>query len=144
MAQTFELEGTLKQLFDTQTFASGFAKREFVVEVPDGKFPQMIKFECVKDKIAMLEGVGIGDQVKVAFDIRGSEYKERFYVNLNAWKLTKTDGGGGSGGGEEDSAPRGNFAKSGGRRDEDSGPRTNSSLDASFDNEPDSSDDIPF
>lgn len=123
MAQTFELEGTLKQLFDTQTFASGFAKREFVVEVPDGKFPQMIKFECVKDKIAMLEGVKIGDQVKVAFDIRGSEYKERFYVNLNAWKLTKGEGS---------------------SRDDDDGPRAGSSLDASFDNEPDSSDDIPF
>jgi single-strand DNA-binding protein len=142
MAQTFELEGTLKQLFDTQTFASGFAKREFVVEVPDGKFPQMIKFECVKDKIAMLDGVRIGDQVKVAFDIRGSEYKERFYVNLNAWKLTKSGGGEG---GEEGSGPRGNSSKSGGsRREEDSGPRVNSSLDASFDNEPDSSDDIPF
>lgn len=123
MAQTFELEGTLKHLFDTQTFASGFAKREFVVEVPDGKFPQMIKFECVKDKIAMLDGVRIGDQVKVAFDIRGSEYKERFYVNLNAWKIAKTSGGGG---------------------DDDSGPRMNSSMDASFDNEPDSSDEIPF
>jgi hypothetical protein len=124
MAQTFELEGTLKQLFDTQTFASGFAKREFVVEVPDGKFPQMIKFECVKDKIAMLDGVRIGDQVKVAFDIRGSEYKERFYVNLNAWKISKASGGGD---GEDDQRSR-----------------ANSSMDASFDNEPDSSDDIPF
>lgn len=124
MAQTFELEGTLKHLFDTQTFASGFAKREFVVEVPDGRFPQMIKFECVKDKISMLDGIRIGDQVKVAFDIRGSEFKERFYVNLNAWKISKSGGSGGD--------------------DEHAGSRTNSSMDASFDNEPDSSDDIPF
>ncbi|MCW1923474.1 DUF3127 domain-containing protein [Luteolibacter arcticus] len=125
MAQTFELEGTLKHLYDTQTFASGFAKREFVVEVPDGKYPQMLKFECVKDKISMLDGVSIGDSVKVAFDIRGSEYKERFYVNLNAWKLTKADGSGGS------SAS-------------DDGGRHNSSFDSQFDNEPDASDDIPF
>lgn len=124
MAQTFELEGTLKQLFDTQTFASGFAKREFVVEVPDGKYPQMLKFECVKDKIAMLDGVRIGDQVKVAFDIRGSEYKERFYVNLNAWKITKGEGGDGESRIERDPV--------------------NSSFDSQFDNEPDSSDDIPF
>ncbi|MCW1885791.1 DUF3127 domain-containing protein [Luteolibacter flavescens] len=128
MAQTFELEGTLKHLFDTQTFASGFAKREFVVEVPDGKYPQMLKFECVKDKISMLDGVSVGDAVKVAFDIRGSEYKERFYVNLNAWKLTKA---GGSGGDDYDSGSS-------------SGNRRNSSLDAQFDNEPDMSDDIPF
>jgi single-strand DNA-binding protein len=123
MAQTFELEGTLKHIYDVQTFASGFSKREFVVEVPDGKYPQMIKFECVKDKTSMLDGVSVGDAVKVAFDIRGSEYKERFYVNLNAWKLTKAEGG--SSGGDE-------------------GGRHNSSLDAQFDNEPDSSDDIPF
>ena len=87
MPTKFELEGTLKHLFDTQTFASGFSKREFVVEVPDGKFPQLIKFECVKDKIAMLDGLKPGDEVQVAFDIRGSEYKERFYVNLTAWIL---------------------------------------------------------
>ncbi len=121
MSAKFELEGTIKQLFDTQTFASGFSKREFVVEVPDGRFPQMIKFECVKDKIAMLDGLKPGDEVTVSFDIRGSEYKERFYVNLNAWKISK--GGEGSGGGDS---------------------RVNSSLDASFDNEPDASDDIPF
>jgi hypothetical protein len=125
MAQTFELEGTLKHIYDVQTFASGFSKREFVVEVPDGKYPQMIKFECVKDKTSMLDGVRVGDAVKVAFDIRGSEYKERFYVNLNAWKLSKADGAGGG-------------------DDYDSGSRRNSSLDAQFDNEPDSSDDIPF
>jgi hypothetical protein len=29
----------------------------------------------------------VDDPVKVTFDIRGNEYKERFYVNLNAWKL---------------------------------------------------------
>jgi single-strand DNA-binding protein len=125
MAQTFELEGTLKQLFDTQTFASGFAKREFVVEVPDGKYPQMLKFECVKDKISMLDGVSVGDAVKVAFDIRGSEYKERFYVNLNAWKLTKADGSAPASAADE---PRGR----------------SSSFDSQFDNEPDASDDIPF
>ena len=124
MAQTFELEGILKHIYDVQTFASGFSKREFVVEVADGKFPQMIKFECVKDKTSMLDSVSVGDTVKVAFDIRGSEYKERFYVNLNAWKLSKADGGGGGG--------------------DEGDQRRNSSLDDQFDNEPDASDDIPF
>jgi hypothetical protein len=124
MAQTFEIEGTLKQLFDTQTFASGFAKREFVVEVPDGKYPQMLKFECVKEKISILEGIRVGDFVKIAFDIRGSEYKERFYVNLNAWKITKGQGGDGESRIEREPS--------------------SSAFDSQFDNEPDSSDEIPF
>lgn len=128
----FELTGTIRHIFDTQTFASGFSKREFVIEVEDGKFPQMIKFECVKDRTAMLDDVSPGDQVQVAFDIRGNEYKERYYVNLNAWKLTKTDG---SSSGESQGRPAASPPSS---------QRANSSLDASFDNEPDESDDIPF
>lgn len=122
MSQSFELEGTVHKIYDTQTFSSGFSKREFVVEVQDGKFPQMIKFECVKDKTSMLDGVSVGDAVKVAFDIRGNEYKERFYVNLNAWKLSKGEGSGESG------APA----------------ASSSSMDAEFDNTPDDSDEIPF
>ncbi|GAA5481596.1 DUF3127 domain-containing protein [Haloferula sargassicola] len=123
----YELEGTVHKLYETQTFSSGFSKREFVVEVPDGNFTQHIKFEAVKDKAAILDGVSEGDTVKVTFDIRGNEYKDRFYVNLVAWKLEKSGDGGGS-------AP----ASSG------SSAPTNSSLDAAFDNEPDESDDIPF
>ena len=49
MANSFELTGTLKVLEDTQTFNSGFSKREFVIEVPDGKYPQMVKFEIQMD-----------------------------------------------------------------------------------------------
>ncbi|MEP4079577.1 DUF3127 domain-containing protein [Haloferula sp.] len=124
MANNFELTGTLKHLMDLQTFSSGFTKREFVIEVQDGKYPQMVKFECVKDKTAILDGLSIGDNISVTFDIRGNEYKERFYVNLVAWKLSKADGGSDSGSQE--------------------GPAASSSLDDQFDNEPDDSDDIPF
>ncbi len=128
MANSFELTGTLKVLEDTQTFASGFSKREFVIEVPDGKYPQMVKFETVRDKIDILNSFNIGDELKVTFDIRGNEYKGRYYVNLNAWKMEST---GNSGGGEgQGAAP------------EDPPP---SSFDSSFDSEPDpSDDDIPF
>ena len=93
MANSFELSGILKVLEETQTFASGFSKREFVIEVPDGKYPQMVKFETVRDKIDLLNSMSIGDELKVTFDIRGNEYKGRYYVNLNAWKLESLGGG---------------------------------------------------
>lgn len=95
MGQNFELEGTVKVINEVQSFASGFTKREFVVEVEDGKFPQSIKFECVKEKTALIDGYEIGDPVKVFFDIRGNEYNGKYYVNLNAWKLEKPGAGGG-------------------------------------------------
>ncbi|MFH1497916.1 MAG: DUF3127 domain-containing protein [Verrucomicrobiota bacterium] len=83
----FEITGTVKKIFDEQTFGSGFNKREFVITVPDGRFPQDIKFECVKDKVALVGGLKEGDEIKVSFDLRGREWKDNYYVNLNAWKI---------------------------------------------------------
>lgn len=97
MAKGYDIEGRIHLIGDIQTFASGFSKREFVVEVADGKFPQHIKFECVKEKTALTDGLRVGDAVKVFFDIRGNEYNGRYFVNLNAWKLEKAGAGAGGG-----------------------------------------------
>lgn len=94
----FEITGTIKVIFDEQTFGSGFNKREFVLTVPDGRFPQDIKFETVKDKVALVASLKVGDNVKVSFDIRGREWKGNYYVNLSAWKI---EGAGGAAGRDE-------------------------------------------
>lgn len=114
----FEIQGKIHSILDLQSFPSGFSKREFVLESMDGKYPQEIKFECIKDKTSLLDNVSKGDEVQVHFNIRGSEHKGRHYVNLHAWKILKGDGG-------------------------DPNPATNkalSSLEAAFDNEPDPAD----
>lgn len=83
----YELTGTIKLISDVQTFASGFSKQEFVVTT-DEKYPQDIKLEAVKDNTEQLAKLDVGDTVTVAFDVRGNEYKDRYYVNLVAWKIT--------------------------------------------------------
>jgi len=75
---SYDLTGTVKLIMDMQTFGSGFTKREFVVTTQDDRFPQDIKFECVKDKCDLLEAIEPGQEVKVSFDLRGNEYKERY------------------------------------------------------------------
>jgi hypothetical protein len=90
----FEITGTIKKLFDEQTFGSGFTKREFVLTTEAERFPQDLKFECVKDKIALLADLKEGDKVKVAFDLRGREWKESYFVNLSAWKIEREGAGG--------------------------------------------------
>lgn len=91
----YTLTGTIKKIFPTQTFPSGFTKREFVVTSSEDRFPQDVKFDCLKEKESILEGTKEGDTVTVHFDIRGREYNGRFFVDLNAWKL---EAGAGSGG----------------------------------------------
>jgi single-strand DNA-binding protein len=101
----FEITGTVKKVFEEQTFGSGFNKREFVLTIEAGKFPQDIKFECVKDKVALVAALKPGTKAKVFFDLRGREWKESYFVNLNAWKIEAVGGAPGSPAGDEDGPP---------------------------------------
>jgi hypothetical protein len=83
---SYEATGTIKVVMDTQTFDSGFSKREFVVTTKE-QYPQDLKFELVKDKISLIEKYKTGDDVKVSFNLRGNEYNGRYFVNLGAWKI---------------------------------------------------------
>ena len=91
-----ELSGTVKVILDEQTFASGFNKREFVVTDEADKYPQDIKFECVKDKVELVNKLSVGEKVKVTFDLRGNEYNGKYYVNLAAWKIESLAAGAGN------------------------------------------------
>ena len=92
MGAMYETTGTIKLISETQTFPSGFSKREFVVTTKHDKYPQDLKFEVVKDKCALLDDFSDGQDVQVNFDIRGNEYNGKYYVNLSCWKLQAADG----------------------------------------------------
>jgi len=83
----YELTGKVKLIQDPQTFNSGFTKREMVVTVEEGKYPQDINIEFVQDKVSLLESVQPGQQITVMFDIRGREYNGRYFNNLVGWKV---------------------------------------------------------
>ena len=89
----YEIEGSIKAIMDTQTFGSGFTKREFVITTEE-KFPQDVKLETIKDKTSLLDRFSEGQRVKASFNIRGNEYKGKYYVNLQAWKIHPADAGG--------------------------------------------------
>jgi len=86
-SMSYELTGTVKEIFDEQTFSSGFNKRAFVVTSDDGKFPQDIQFECLKERVEMVSKLSKGDKVTVSFDINGREWNGKYFVNLVAWKI---------------------------------------------------------
>ena len=84
----YELTGKIKLIQDPKTFDSGFTKREMVVIVEDGKYPQEINIEFVQDKAALLDALEPGQEITVTFDIRGREYNGRYFNNLQGWKIT--------------------------------------------------------
>ena len=90
---TYELTGKIKLIQEPKTFDSGFTKREMVVVVEDGKYPQEINIEFVQDKIALLDSLQVGQEVTVTFDIRGREYNGRYFNNLQGWKIVAAGDG---------------------------------------------------
>ena len=53
----YELSGKIKIVQEPKTFGSGFTKREMVVVVEDGKYPQEINIEFVQDKVGLLDNL---------------------------------------------------------------------------------------
>ena len=64
-------------------------KQEFVVETLD-QFPKRVCFTLFNDKVNLLGGVNEGEELEVSFDIESREFNNKWYHNLNAWKIERT------------------------------------------------------
>ena len=98
-----ELQGTVKKIGETQTFASGFQKAELVL-LTDEQYKQPILIEFLQDKIDLLQNVKEGESVKIGINIRGREWTNpqgevKYFNSITGWRLEKVSG----------DAPKGNF-----------------------------------
>lgn len=87
-----EITGKLKEIFEAQEFKSGFTKREFVVTTQE-QYPQDIKLELYNDKCSLIDSFSKGQEIKVEFNLRGNEFNGRYFVNLNAWRISNEQPG---------------------------------------------------
>jgi hypothetical protein len=87
-----EISGKIKEIFEEQTFNSGFKKVEFVVTTQE-QYPQDLKLELIQDKTDLINGFNKGEEVKAQVNLRGNEYNGRYFVNLQAWRLERMEQG---------------------------------------------------
>ena len=94
----YEFIGKVKAVGELQTFASGFSKRELVVEEDrDGRWPNVVAFSFKKDNAALLDGMSPGARVKVGFAVDGREWtdpktgKTQYFADLTALRLERLD-----------------------------------------------------
>ena len=107
----YDVTGRLHEIFDEQQVSEKFRKREFVLEVQDGQYPEHIKFQMVQDKTSLIDPYKMGDEVKVTFNLRGRGFNKNgqmlYFTNLEAWKIEAAGAGNyGGGGGQQQAAPR--------------------------------------
>ena len=91
-----ELQGTVKKVGETQTFASGFQKRELVL-LTEEQYPQPIQIDFLSDKIDLLNNVSEGETVKVGINIRGREWTNpqgevKYFNSITGWRIEKVSG----------------------------------------------------
>ena len=72
----YDVTGRLHEIFDEQQVSEKFRKREFVLEVQDGQYPEHIKFQMVQDKTSLIDPFKMGDEVKVTFNLRGRGFNK--------------------------------------------------------------------
>jgi hypothetical protein len=99
---SYELTGKLLEKFEPVQRTGTFKVREFVVEKSEeinGKIiTNYIKFQCVQDRINIIDRVNPGDQIKVYFNIKGSKWEKdgriSYFSNLDAWRIEQILQGG--------------------------------------------------
>ena len=85
---------------DPQQVTESFLKREFALEIDDGRYPQTVKFQLVQDKTTLLDEFEVGQQVHIHFNLRGREYTRKsdgetdYWTNLECWRIEKAEDAG--------------------------------------------------
>ena len=98
MTNRYEATGEIRAIMDAQQVTDSFRKREFALEIEDGRYPQTVKFQLVQDKTELLDDFEVGQQVRVHFNLRGREFTRKsdgstdYWTNLECWRIEKADG----------------------------------------------------
>lgn len=87
-----EVTGKLRTIFDTKQVSERFTKREFVLELADGKYPQSVLFQLTGDRCAALDQFQVGDEVRLEFNLRGREWRSpqgevKYFNSLDVWRI---------------------------------------------------------
>lgn len=85
------LTGTLIEIFDIVQITEKFRKREFVIKTNE-QYPQEILIQLSQDKINLIDGIKIGENVDVSININGKGYTnkegvKKWFNNISAWKI---------------------------------------------------------
>lgn len=94
-----EVTGILKVKYDTNVVSERFKKRDFVLTVePGSPYPQHVTFQLVQDKVSLLDGFNVGDEMKVLFNLKGREWTSpqgevKYFNTIDAWRMEKLAAG---------------------------------------------------
>jgi hypothetical protein len=84
--EELKAKGTIHLLGEAKQVSEKMNIREFVLSIGD-KYPQLVQFQAVNERVMFLDNAAPGMECEVKFDLRGREYNGKYYVSLNAWDI---------------------------------------------------------
>ncbi len=84
---SFEITGKLVKKYETETKGESFRVRDFVISTQDGQYENFVKFQTTQDRTSIIDDMNEGDEIKVHFDLRGRQWQDKYFTNLNAWRV---------------------------------------------------------
>lgn len=83
---SYQVKGIVHKIFPTESKTDTFQAREFVIKTQE-QYPQFIKFQLVQERCQAVDPYNEGDEINVHFDLRGREWNDKYFTNLNAWRI---------------------------------------------------------
>ncbi len=94
---SYEIKGKLVFIGPLMQVTDTFSKKEFAIELNetggDRVFTSYVKMQLTQAKTTLLNGYGIGDEIKCQFNLRGSKSIKNgvtnYFTNIEAWKIER-------------------------------------------------------
>ena len=102
-----EIVGKLQQLLPVQkgTGSRGeWIKQDFILETVE-QYPRKVCVSAWGDKAKDLEGIQIGETLKISVNIESREYNGRWYTDVRAWRIERENSSQQAASGQSTAAP---------------------------------------
>lgn len=93
MQNNHKLRATIIKIGDIQTYASGFQKREVVIQTLE-QYPQKISLELLSGKVDIVEPFKVGETADFGIQFKGREWvspqgETKYFNTIVAWNILK-------------------------------------------------------
>jgi len=89
-----EIKGKLVKKLEVETGTSkagkDYKKQNFVINTGD-QFNPEVCIGLFGDKVDLLNGVNVGDELTVSINISSREFNGKYYTQVDGWKIVKVE-----------------------------------------------------
>lgn len=90
-----EIRGKVHEIGSVKQVTESFKNRELIVAFAENpQFVEYIRFEATQDRVTIFDGLEVGQEVEVSFNLRGRPWTNKegvttYFNSLVAWRVTK-------------------------------------------------------